>query len=134
MTVEGQSDVSIVIEPRSEDYDPNDPRWLDAVEQLKRDLKRALSDQDGALTTRERDAAGYKGGIEEIILALGTSGAISAAVVAFKAWLADGRKRQIVVTTRDGSQVTEVSVMAVGMSEEVVAERIRAALSPPKKR
>jgi hypothetical protein len=118
----------IVIQPRSEDLDPSDRRWIEAVADLKREVKEALRDEDGTLQERETPMAGTKGGVPELVLALGTSGAISAAVVAFKAWLAQGRSREIRIQRREGGKTTEVSITGVGLNEKHFVEQIEAVL------
>jgi hypothetical protein len=126
-----ESDVEILIEPRSLDYDASDPRWLDTVDELRNDVKVALRGEDGEIVEREQDAAGHKGGIVELVLALGSSGAISAAVMVCKAWLESGRNREIVITRREGDKETKISVQAVGVSEAHLLEQMRTALAKP---
>jgi hypothetical protein len=127
--VANETNVEILIEPRSSDYDPSDHRWLAGVDDLKRLVKTALRDEDGDLIERETIVEGHKGGIAELLLALGTSGAISATVMAFRAWLAGGRNREIVVTRREGDKQTRISVKTVGVSEKHLLEQLQTALA-----
>jgi hypothetical protein len=123
------AELEIVVEPHSLDHDPSDARWIDALDELKAGVKAALRDEDGDLDERETDVEGHKGGVDLLVLALGSSGAITAAASAFKAWLVSGRNREIVIKRREGGRVTEVSVKTVGIGEEHLLEQLRAALS-----
>ncbi|HSY24973.1 MAG TPA: hypothetical protein VK841_22770 [Polyangiaceae bacterium] len=120
--------LEIAIEPRSGDYDPGDSRWLDAVDELKQEVTAALRGQEGDLVERGRPVAGTKGELEDLILVLGSSGAITAAVTAFKAWLASGRNREIVLRRREDDHVTEVSVRGVGVTEKELIAQLQAVM------
>jgi hypothetical protein len=103
---------------------PNDPRWRTQVDNLLTDLKRGGGDVRRELTA----VAGTKGGMETIILALGTSGAVTAAVTAFRLWLARPGKRSATVTytDQDGKTVTEV-ITAENVSEAVFLKLVEGA-------
>jgi hypothetical protein len=103
---------------------PNDPRWRTQVDNLLTDLKRGGGDVRREVTP----VAGTKGGLETIILALGTSGAVTAAVTAFRLWLARPGKRSFTVTRTDahgkktteticGDNVTEAALLKVFEAE-----------------
>lgn len=77
----------------SDAYPTSDQRWRNQVDGLLGDLKR----KGGEVRREITPVPGQKGGAEAIILALGSSGAIAAAVTVFKAWLqrADDRSIEI---------------------------------------
>lgn len=92
---------AIVISAASEDLDESDPRWRQQVQSLYGDLR----EQVGDLRQEVRPVDGRKGGVESIILALGSAGAITAAVQVFQAWLARGRRRSLTLEIdRDGKR------------------------------
>lgn len=96
-------------------YDANDERWEAQVQGLLDDLKANA----GPVSKETSAEAGTKGGAETIILALGTAGAINAAVTIFKAWLGSrGRRVQVgnVVVTVDGDISDELIAKAMDMS------------------
>ena len=79
----------LVIDPRSEDYDPDDDRWRDQVTSLVAALH---SEVDVAPAARSAaDVQDSKGAVEEIIISLGSAGAFTAAIQCLQAWL--GRDR-----------------------------------------
>lgn len=69
----------------------SDRRWLKQVDGLLAELKRNA----GEVRREVTPVAGAKGGAEAIILALGSSGAIAAAVTIFRAWLTRSADRTI---------------------------------------
>ena len=69
----------------------SDQRWRNQVDGLLADLKRTAGEVRREITP----LAGQKGGAEAIILALGSSGAIAAAVTVFRAWLSRAADRSI---------------------------------------
>jgi hypothetical protein len=83
----------ILVTPSHAALDPSDDRFLAQVNDLLADLKAC----GGQVERRVTPVPGRKGGLEEILLALGTSGAITAAVEIIKAWLARDRNRSLVV-------------------------------------
>ena len=77
----------------------SDARWIKQVDALLADLKRNAGEVRKEITP----VAGQKGGAQAIILALGSSGAITAAVAIFRAWLA-----------RSGDRVAEIEGVVDG--------------------
>jgi hypothetical protein len=98
--------MSLTIKPAHAAYSPNDDRWLTQVNLLLGDLKAG----GGEVERKTTPVAGQKGGIETIILALGTSGAIAAAVEIMKAWLARDKKRSLELAVDRGGRKETVSV------------------------
>ena len=107
------------------DYDPGDDRWLDQVAQLIEDL----NDTADEVRKDTTPVAGRKGGeVEAIILALGSAGAISAAVEIFKAWLARDQKREIEISVQSGDDTKTVRVSANRMDTDTVTTFMEHAL------
>jgi hypothetical protein len=67
-------------------------------------------------------------GLEAIILALGSAGAITAAVEAFKAWLSRDRSRHVVLSWADGDEEHRIELVGDRLSEESVRTALLAAL------
>ena len=90
----------LTIEALSERYDESDERWLDQVV----DLVERLREDVGGLERRREPASGQKGGVDALILALGSAGAFEAAVAVFRAWLARDRTRRLRLVVTDGER------------------------------
>jgi hypothetical protein len=106
----------LTVNPRNDQYDPDDDRWLDQVTLLHQAL-----DAQVDVIRRQRQVPGAKGAVDQLIIALGSAGAIQAAVDCFRAWLARDRDRRIDI--RWNSVGAERSVTLTG--EDVDAETIR---------
>ncbi|MFX0200703.1 MAG: hypothetical protein ACFFCW_31675 [Candidatus Hodarchaeota archaeon] len=102
----------MTIEAINEDYNPNDDRWIKQINQLYLDLQSEVGNVRKEVIPQE----GRKGGLESIILALGSAGVITAAVDIFRAWLGRDRSRQLKLTTRVGNEVKEIVVSGTGIS------------------
>jgi hypothetical protein len=84
------SSFEFAIEPRSDDYQPDDDRWRDQVAGLYSAL------QDQADVVRWGSAvAGTKGTLDAFVVALGSAGAFTATLECFRAWLGRDRSRRI---------------------------------------
>ncbi|SDI86369.1 hypothetical protein SAMN05444157_0533 [Frankineae bacterium MT45] len=95
----------LAVELRSNDYYPDDERWLSQVNAYRSELH-------GLVDThlQSRPLAGSKGGVDELIVALGSAGAFTAAVESFRAWLGRDRGRRIEVRWDDGGVEHYVSL------------------------
>ena len=91
------STVEVAISTETARYAPESPQWRREVADLHAELQR----ETGTVTTRSTNRPGTKGGIAEIILALGTSGALVSAVQVFRAWLGRDKTRTITATWTD---------------------------------
>jgi hypothetical protein len=80
----------------SDAFSSSDQRWRNQVDGLLKDLKRNAGEVRQEITPQ----AGAKGGASTLILALGSSGAIAAAVTVFRTWLTRSADRSIEI---DGS-------------------------------
>jgi hypothetical protein len=115
------SPVEISIQPSSEAYDPNDARWLSQVQNLLSGLQANV----GAVRKEVTPVAGQKGGTVEIIVALGSAGAITAAVEVFKAWLNRDQTRTIEITTTVNGVKKKKKITGTNISKELLSEALR---------
>ncbi len=110
------SPVEFSINPISAAYDPSDSRWQKQVQALIVSLEANA----GPVRREVTPVAGQKGGLVEIIIALGSAGAIAGAVDVFKAWLNQDRTRTVSITsTRDGKTET-LTVTGDNISKEIL--------------
>ena len=108
----------------SENYNPSDARWIKQVNALVADLQADV----GKVRKEVIPIKGHKGGFETVILALGSAGAITAAVEIFKAWLGRDRTRSLRFSTiKEGKEETVV-VTGEGMSEDTIKELMQSGL------
>jgi len=100
------------IEPGTAKFDPDDDRWRNQVAQLYSGLR----DQAGAEVRRRHvGVEGTKGGIDTVILALGSAGAFTAAAEYLRAWLGRDKSRTLDVTWSADGQEHSVSIRGDGM-------------------
>lgn len=98
--------MALTIKPSHAAYDASDDRWISQVNGLLTDLKAGGGDVERRITP----VPGQKGGVETIILALGTSGAITAVVEVIKAWIGRDRKRSLELAIERGGAKETVTV------------------------
>ncbi|MEU5155539.1 hypothetical protein [Glycomyces sp. NPDC021274] len=91
------STVEVAISTETAKYAPDSPQWRREVAALHAELHR----ETGRVATQSMPVSGTKGGVVEIILALGTSGALLSAVQVFRAWLGRDKTRTITATWTD---------------------------------
>jgi|SRR5215510_9653872 len=120
--------VLLSIEALSTRYDPSDERWVDQVV----DLVDQLREDVGGVRRRQEVGPDQKGGVDTLILALGSAGAFQAAVAVFRAWLARDRSRclRLVITdAKERRHAVEISGDSIDSRTfsavaEVVARRL----------
>lgn len=108
--------LELQLAPTSSALPSSDQRWQNQVAQLLNDLRRNAGEVRKEITP----VPGQKGGAEAIILALGTSGAITAAVAIFKAWLGRSGDRVITLKGKIGERAFEVELTGSNISESTV--------------
>ena len=120
-----QSNLEIIIEAHNENYDESDDRWIEQVDELILDCQK----EAGEVRKEVQAVEGKKGGVEAIILALGSAGALTAAVDIFKAWISRDRSRslKLKITTSEGVQEWDVS--GNSMDKDVIEKFMQAALA-----
>ncbi|WP_082317760.1 effector-associated constant component EACC1 [Streptomyces sp. NRRL WC-3549] len=87
----------VTVLPGSRRFDPEGQPWHDQVAALHA----ALREEVGAVVRRGAPEPGEKGAVEATLLAVGSSGALTAAVACFRAWLARDKTRTLTVTWTD---------------------------------
>lgn len=94
--------VELSISTGTSKYTPDSPQWRREVADLHNELHRGT----GAVQEASIPVPGTKGGFVDVVLALGTSGALVAAVEIFRAWLGRDKTRELTVvwTDEDGKE------------------------------
>lgn len=120
------SAIELQLAPTSSAYPSSDQRWQNQVAQLLNDLRRNAGEVRKEITP----VPGQKGGAEAIILALGTSGAITAAVAIFKAWLGRASDRAIRMKAKVGDRTVEIELSGANISEATLRAALGMAREP----
>ena len=113
----------VAVEPRNDGYDPDDDRWRDQVATLYSDLHAQVG-----TVRRRRPVEGAKGAVDQLIIALGSAGAISAAVDCFRAWLGRDRDRRIDVRWEENGIERSVTLTGEAVDAETIREVAKAAV------
>ena len=124
MNNNAENQIEMIIEPGHDEYDRNDQRWIQQINQLYSDLNSELGTVRKDVTPQE----GQKGGLESIIIALGSAGVITAAVEIIKAWLGRDRGRHITFKAKVGEEVQELSISGQGMNASQIEKFMREAM------
>lgn len=112
----------VAVEPRNDQYDPDDDRWRDQVATLYRDL-----DAQVDTVRRSRPTPGAKGAIDQVIIALGSAGAFQAAMDCLRAWLGRDRDRRIEVRWEENGTERSVTLAGEAVDVETIREIAKAA-------
>lgn len=120
--------VEVAILAETARFDSGDARWQDQVAALHA----ALREEVETVFSRGVPEPGWKGTVDTVLLALGSSGALTAAVACFRAWLARDKTRALTVTWTDGAG-DERSIQVSGdnidqASFQALAEAVRSRL------
>jgi hypothetical protein len=102
---------------------PSDQRWRNQVDGLLSDLKRNAGEVRRDVTP----VAGQKGGAEAIILALGSSGAIAAAVTVFRAWLTRSADRSIEIEGNIDGRDVKLKLNGRNIDETTIRQALKLA-------
>lgn len=106
-------DLELALSPHHPDLDDRrfDPQIVDLTE--------ALNEEVGGVRLETKPEPGQRGGMSEIILALGTSGAIGAFVAVLRSWLDRDKARNvsIKVRTKGRAQTVEITANAANLGE-----------------
>ena len=111
--------VELQIMPADDFYSQDDPRWKDELSDLDRELRRAAPDAVQSPDPAQDD----KGFAEvfQVVLDLGSSGVLTAAVGAMTAWLGRRPKqRRLVVTWKNGADGGTVEIDGTNVSDEAI--------------
>ncbi|MFE6157074.1 hypothetical protein [Streptomyces sp. NPDC057889] len=91
------ADVEVAILPGTGRFDPEGEQWRDQIAALHA----ALREEAGTVLLRDAPEPGRKGDAGTMMLALGTSGALTATVACFRAWLARDKTRTLTIVWTD---------------------------------
>lgn len=117
--------VEVAIEATSSTFEENDPSWRRQVAALRTSLQQA---NIGDLRQEARFTSGHKGTLETLIIALGSSGAITAAVELFKVWTQRDRNRCLHLTIKNGEQTTKFELDGTSANDDTMQSVMVAAL------
>lgn len=118
----GDRRLELVVEPRSDDYEAADDRWRVQVGTFYQELADRVDTY-----RRGRSVPGTKGTVDELILALGSSGALTAAVECFRGWLQRDKSRRIDVRWDEEGVERHVTFSGDNVDAATVKEIARAA-------
>jgi len=112
----------IVVEPRNDEYDPDDEGWRDQVAAL-------YSDLDDSVDTVRRGSpvAGAKGAVDQLVIAMGSAGVFTAAVDCLRAWLGRDKDRRIDLRWTQGGEERSVTLTGEAVDNETMRELAKAA-------
>ena len=117
--------VEVVVETSSQRFDENDPRWQEQVADLHATLKTA----GGDVTKRITPVPGRKGGIEQVILALGSAGVFTTAISAFRSWLKRDKGRELKLKATVDGKVFEFEVTGTDADDATLKRFMNVALA-----
>lgn len=112
----GGQDLELVLQPSTDRYDTDDDRWLRQVSEFFVDLEKEV----GGVRRLVTPVTGTKGGVSEIILALGSAGAFAVSLDYFRAWLARDKSRKLDITWTMGGQKETISVQGDGIDQSTL--------------
>ena len=114
----------VAVEPtHNDEYDHDDDGWRDQVATLYADLHAQVD-----TVRRGRPVEGAKGAIDQLIIALGSAGAFSAAVDCLRAWLGRDRDRRIDLRWVENGIERSVTLTGEAVDAETIREIARAAV------
>lgn len=116
----GPQMVQLEIAPADDYFGTGDPRWKDELSDLDRELRRAapnaLQSPDPA-----QDDKGFAD-VFQVVMDLGSSGVLTAAVGAMSAWLGRRPKqRRLIVKWTNGADGGTVEIDGTNVSDEAIA-------------
>jgi len=117
----GDVPFELVLEPRTDRYDPDDDRWRNQVG----DFVASLRDEVDGVRRELTPVPGTKGSVESLVVSLGSAGAFTAALEFFRAWLGRDRSRSLDITwhTEDGKHHVSIQGDSIDQSTlQFVAE------------
>lgn len=124
---EHQPEVELILRGRSARFDASDPRWASQISDLHDSLGRSA----GTIRTEHETQPHTKGGIETVILALGSAGAFTAAVAVIREWLRRDRGRSLSITIRRPGETQQYEVSGTDADDATLRALMRSALKQP---
>jgi hypothetical protein len=113
---------TIAVDPRNDQYDPDDDHWADQVSTLYQELRYQVD-----VVREGRPVPGAKGAVDQLIIALGSAGAFQAAVSCFRAWLERDRDRRIDIRWNSGGQERSITLTGEDVDTETIRDIAKAA-------
>jgi hypothetical protein len=109
--------LEVAVEPHNEQYDPDDQRWRDQVATLYTGLHAEVGTVDRGHATE-----GAKGVIDQLVIALGSAGAFTAAVECLRAWLERDRYRSVDIKWDENGVARSVRLTGQAMDADAIRE------------
>lgn len=107
----------LVLEPRTDRFHADDDRWLAQVSLLFQELQREV----GGVSRRHEPVAGTKGGVEVVIMALGSAGAFTAGLEMLRSWLGRDRSRKLDISYTVDGRTETVSIAGDAIDKDAIA-------------
>jgi hypothetical protein len=111
----------VAVEPRNDQYNPDDDRWRHQVATLYEDLHAHVD-----TARRGRPAPGTKGTIDQVIIALGSAEGFHAVADCFRAWLGRDRDRRIDLSWDEDGVQHSVTLTGKAVDGQAITEIARA--------
>ncbi|WP_418604120.1 effector-associated constant component EACC1 [Hwangdonia sp.] len=115
--------IEVILNPSSDFFDENDPRWSQQKNLLVRDLQ-------GRATKVEKKSEpmdGMKGGLETLIITLGPA-VITGIVDVVKAWLARDKSTKIELSANINGKTVSFTADASGVDKNTLKEFLEQAI------
>ena len=113
----------VEVEPRNDEYHTDDDGWRNQVATLYSELHEQVDNT----VRRGYPVEGSKGAVDQLVVALGSAGAFSAAVGCFRAWLRRDRGRRLDVRWEENGVEHFVTLTGDAVDAESVRMIARAA-------
>ncbi|GAA2609938.1 effector-associated constant component EACC1 [Paractinoplanes durhamensis] len=113
--------VDIEVSATSRRYAPDHPGWIKQRYELAAGLRSGVPGAE----VRSTPVAGTKGAAEAVVVALGSAGAFTAALGAFKAWLGRDRTRTVTLTWQHDGREDRVTLDADNLDAAAMQELTR---------
>ncbi len=116
---DGQGETfELALHPASDRFDADDERWQEQVSLLFQELQRDV----GGLCRRREAVDGTKGGVETVVLALGSAGAFTAGLEMLRAWLARDRSRRLDISYTIDGRSEVIAIAGDGIDKDAMAK------------
>ena len=102
-----QTDLRLILGPKTSAYDERDERWLDQIAGLYAGLR----EEAGEVVAVASPTVGEKGTLEQAVLVLQSLNALHVALQFFKTWVGRDRTRELVLSwTDDAGEQHQVEI------------------------
>ena len=114
---EGET-LELALHPSSDRFDGDDERWQEQVSLLFQELQRDI----GGVCRRREPVEGTKGGVETVVLALGSAGAFTAGLEMLRAWLGRDRSRRLDISYTIDGRSEVIAIAGDGIDKDAMAK------------